>query len=199
MHFLIATVLAAAPLAGAKLQQDAEDRARADVADLLRVLCPEQCVLLSVRAQMDEEEIGGTVTPGFDAPGARTVPVVRSVQASVLVDQRLPAPFRTRVKTLIAQRLKGAGYPSEIALEQVSFPLKNPPYLEAQPKPPEPPPAPAAAPEPPKVAAATPVGPRLQEKLLEQAPMLAVRAILGGGGLALGALLYLPPRRAAGS
>ena len=50
----------------------------------------------------------------------------------MLVDQRLPAPFRTRVKTLIAQRLKGAGYPSEIALEQVSFPVKNPPYLEAR-------------------------------------------------------------------
>ena len=49
MHLLIATLLAAAPLAGAKLQQDAEERARADVADLLRVLCPEQCVLLSVR------------------------------------------------------------------------------------------------------------------------------------------------------
>lgn len=193
MAMLIAFILAAAPLAGAKLQQEAEDRARADVADLLRVLCPEQCVLLSVRAQMDEEETGGPVTPGFDAPGVRTVPVVRAMQTSVLVDQRLPAQFRTRVKTLIAQRLKGAGFPAEIALEQVSFPMKNPPYLEAQP--------PAAKPPPPTVEPQVtlpkpePVGPRLQEKLLEQAPLLAVMVLLGVVVLILGVLLYLATRR----
>ena len=196
MHLIIAAFMAAAPLAGAKLQQEAEDRARADVADLLRVLCPEQCVLLSVRAQMDEEEAGGQATPGFDAPGARTVPVVRSLQTSVLVDQRLPAAFRTRVKSLIAERLKGAGYPSEIALQQVNFPVKNPPYLEAPPKPPEPAQAPPPAqPEPPKVDAASPVAPRLQEKLLEQAPLLAMMVILGTVVIALGALIYMSARR----
>ena len=192
MQILMAVLMTAAPLAGAKLQQDAEEHARVQAADLLRVLCPEQCVLLSVRATMDEEETGGTVSPGFDAPGARTVPVVRSVSASVLVDQRLPAAFRTRVKTLVAQRLKGAGFPAEVALEQVSFPVKNPPYLEAREPLPKPP---AAEPPPPKVDAATPVAPpRLQDKLMEQAPLLAVIVLLGAVVLALGVLIYFSAR-----
>src|SRR5260370_20454871 len=129
MLILIA-LMAAAPLAGEKLQNEAEARARAEVAALLHTLCREQCVLLSVRAQMDEEETGGQVSPGFDAPGARTVPVVRAVNATVLVDRRLPLAFRNQVKALIGQRLKGAGVPAEVALEQVAFPVKNPPYLE---------------------------------------------------------------------
>src|SRR5215470_11152554 len=110
---------------------------------------------------MDEEEVGGDVSPGFDAPGARTVPVVRSVNASVLVDQRLPAAFRTRVKALVSQRLKGQGVPVQIALEQVNFPVRNPPYLEAPPPPQaQASPIPQAPPAPP-VDAATPVAPRL--------------------------------------
>src|SRR5438045_783294 len=150
MQVAIALLMAAAPLAGARMQQEAEDRARAQVTDLLRALCPEQCLLLSVRAQMDEEEAGGEISPGFDAPGARTIPVVRSVNTSVVVDNRLPLQFRVRLKTLIAQRLGGAGVPAEVALQQVAFPLKNPPYLEAH----EPPPA--AQPAPPPAAPATP-------------------------------------------
>jgi hypothetical protein len=198
MLLLMAVLMAAAPLAGAKMQQEAEDRARAEVTDLLRALCPEQCVLLSVRAQMDEEDTGGQVSPGFDAPGARTVPVVRSVNASVLVDKRLPLQFRTRVKALIAQRLNSAAVPAEIALEQVAFPVKNPPYLEAR----EPLPAQAKppAPEPAKeealpINAATPVSSRLQEKLLEQAPLLAVMVLLGTVVLALGGLIFLAARK----
>lgn len=197
MPILIALLMAAAPLAGEKMQREAEERAHAEVADLLRTLCPEQCVLLSVRAQMDEEETGGQVSPGFDAPGARTVPVVRAVSANVLVDQRLPLQFRTRVKTLIAERLKGAGVPAEVALQQVSFPVKNPPYLEAR----EPPPqqaVPPPAPEPqkgPEVDAATPIAPKLTAKLVEQAPLLAVIVLLGAVVLALGLLVYFAARR----
>jgi hypothetical protein len=165
------------------------------VTDLLRALCPEQCVLLSVRAQMDEEETGGQVSPGFDAPGARTVPVVKSVNASVLVDKRLPLQFRTRVKSLIAQRLNSAAVPAEIALEQVAFPVKNPPYLEArEPLPAQAKPGPAKE-EAPPINAATPVSSKLQEKLLEQAPLLAVMVLLGTVVLALGGLIFLASRR----
>ena len=114
MHIVIAFLVAAAPLAGEKIQREAEDRARADVVDLLRTLCPEQCVLLSVRAQMDEEQIAGDPSPGFDAPGARTIPVVRALNANIVVDQRLPMQFRTRLKSLIANRLKTAGAPVEV-------------------------------------------------------------------------------------
>src|SRR5437868_5523780 len=195
MQLAIALLIAAAPLAGARMQQEAEDRARAQVSDLLRALCPEQCLLLSVRAQMDEEEAGGEISPGFDAPGARTIPVVRSVNTSVVVDNRLPLQFRVRLKTLIAQRLGGAGVPAEVALQQVSFPVKNPPYLEAHDPPAQPPP-PAAEPEKaPPVDAATPVGQRLQQRLLEQAPLLAIALLLGAVVLALGGLFFLAVRR----
>ena len=196
MHIVIAFLVAAAPLAGEKIQREAEDRARAEVVDLLRTLCPEQCVLLSVRAQMDEEQIAGDPSPGFDAPGARTIPVVRALNANIVVDQRLPMQFRTRLKSLIANRLKTAGAPVEVALEQVSFPVKNPPYLEAREPPPLAAQAPQRPPEPdaPKIAAATPV-PRLQDKLIEQAPLLTVIALLGAVVLILGLLVYLVARR----
>src|SRR5205085_1313431 len=85
MFFLIAAAIAAAPLAGATLQHEAEERARAEAIDLLRTLCPEQCVVLSVAARVDEEDAGGERTPGFETPGARTVPVLRSVSANILV------------------------------------------------------------------------------------------------------------------
>src|SRR5260370_5056998 len=180
MFRLIALLLAAAP-AGAKIQREAEDRARADAADLLRTLCPEQCVLLSVQARVDDEDVGGATTPGFDPAGARTVPVLRAISASVLIDQRLPTAFRGRVKSLVAQRLKSAGVPASVAVEQVSFPVRNPPYLEAKETPAPPPQLPVAAP--------TPVAmPKLDEKLIEHAPLLAVVTLLDGGLLALGGL-----------
>lgn len=196
MQILIAFLVAAAPLAGEKMQRAAEEHARAEVADLLRTLCPEQCVLLSVRAQMDEEQVSGDPSPGFDAPGARTVPVVRGLNASIVVDQRLPMQFRTRLKTLIANRLKTGGAPVEVGLEQVAFPVKNPPYLEAREPPPQAPQQqqPPQTEQQPKVAAATPV-PRLQDKLIEQAPLLAVIVLLGAVVLALGVLVYLAARR----
>src|SRR5438105_7110704 len=197
MSILIALLIAAAPSLGLKIQREAEDRARADVTDLLRTLCPEQCVLLSVRAQTDDEDVGGEVSPGFDAPGNRTVPVLRLLNASLVVDQRLPAAFRTRVKALVGERLKMQGVPAEVALQQVNFPVRNPPYLEAPPQQPVPPPAPKAEPlAPPPVAASTPVAPiKLQDKLMEHAPLLAVIVLLGGVLLALGGLFYLAARK----
>jgi hypothetical protein len=189
MFTLIALLLAAAPTAGTKIQREAEDRARADAADLLRTLCPEQCVLLSVQARVDDEDVGGATTPGFDPAGARTVPVLRAISASVLIDQRLPTAFRGRVKSLVAQRLKSAGVPASVAVEQVSFPVRNPPYLEAKDTPAPPPQLP--------VAAATPVAtPKLDEKLIEHAPLLAVVTLLGGVLLALGGLFFLAARKA---
>jgi hypothetical protein len=188
MFTLIALLVAAAPTAGTKIQREAEDRARADAADLLRTLCPEQCVLLSVQARVDDEDVGGATTPGFDPAGARTVPVLRAISASVLIDQRLPAAFRGRVKSLVAQRLKSAGVPASVAVEQVSFPVRNPPYLEAKETPAPPPQLP--------VAGAAPVAmPKLDEKLIEHAPLLAVVTLLGGVLLALGGLFFLAARK----
>src|SRR5438045_2174819 len=186
---LIAALIAAAPLAGAQLQQQAEERARAETNDLLRTLCPEQCAVLSVAARVEEEDAGGERTPGFETPGARTVPVLRSLNANVLVDQRLPAAFRSRVRALIAQKLSGAGVPATVQLSQVGFPPRNPPpYVDPQPpKPPEKPPEPEEKPE---LAATTTASSRLLDQLIESAPALAIAVLLGGVLLDLGGLCY---------
>jgi flagellar motor switch protein FliG len=191
---LIAALIAAAPLAGAKLQHEAEERARAEANDLLRTLCPEQCVVLSVSARVDEEDAGGERTPGFEAPGARTVPVLRSVSANVLVDQRLPAAFRSRIRALIGQKLSGGGVPATVQVSQVSFPPRNPPpYLDPQPpkteeKPPEPE-------EKPELATATPASSRILEKLIDSAPLLAIAILVGTVLLVLGGLFFFAARR----
>ena len=191
---LIAAFIAAAPLAGAQLQHDAEERARAEANDLLRTLCPEQCVVLSVSARVDEEDAGGEKTPGFEAPGLRTVPVLRSLSANVLVDQRLPAAFRSRVRALIGQKLSGAGVPATVQVSQVAFPARNPPpYLD--PPAPKPPEKADQAEETPQVATTAPVSSRLLDKLVESAPAIAIAVLVGGVLLVLGGLFYAAARR----
>lgn len=192
---MLAIILAAAAVAQpslTKVGHDAEERGRAEVADLLKSLCPEQCILLSVQARVEAQELPSDPTPGFDAAASPAVPELRSVDASVLVDSRLPAPFRARVKTLVGQRLLALGVPSRVSLEQVSFPQKNPAYLD--------PPAPVKPPEvkppevpKPEVAAASPVM-KLDERLLEHAPLLAVVAMLGLTLVLLGGLFFLAAR-----
>src|SRR5205823_2898947 len=191
--FLFAALIAAAPLAGAQLQHDAEERARAEANDLLRTLCPEQCVVLSVAARVDVENAGGERTPGFETPGARTVPVLRSLSANVLVDQRLPAAFRSRVRALIGQKLSGAGVPATVQVSQVAFPPRNPPpYVDPQPpKPPEK----LAEPEKPEVPPPAPASSRIADKLIEAAPVLAVALLVGLVLLVLGGLFYFAARR----
>jgi len=191
--FLVAALIAAAPLAGAQLQHDAEERARAEANDLLRTLCPEQCVVLSVAARVDEENAGGERTPGFETPGARTVPVLRSLSANVLVDQRLPPAFRSRVRALIGQKLSGAGVPATVQISQVSFPPRNPPpYVD--PQPPKAPEKPTEPEQKPELAATTTASSRLLEKLIESAPALAIAVLLGTVLLVLGGLFYFAAR-----
>lgn len=191
---LIAALVAAAPLAGATMQHQAEERARAEANDLLRSLCPEQCVVLSVAARVEEEDAGGERTPGFETPGAKTVPVLRSLSANVLVDQRLPAAFRSRVRALIGQKLSGAGVPATVQLSQVAFPARNPPpYVD--PPPPKAPEKPPEAEQKPPPQAATSAGARLADKLIESAPAIAVAVLLAAVVLVLGGLFYLAVRR----
>ncbi|TMA25638.1 MAG: hypothetical protein E6J78_16935 [Deltaproteobacteria bacterium] len=181
---LISTLLCAAT-ATSKLRQDAEEKARAEVTDLFRALCPEQCLLLSVEARIGEEDLPEPA-PGFDAPGARSLPVLRGVAATLLLDARLPAEFRARMKALVAQRLKALGAPPAVAVEVVQFP---PPRAQAEAAPPPQPPQPS-------VASATPVAAnKPEEKLMEHAPLLAVVTLLGTVLLVLGALLFLAARR----
>src|SRR4051794_11709214 len=190
---LIAAFIAAAPLAGAPMQHEAGERARAGANELLRALCPQQCSGLSLAARVEEEDAGGERTPGFETPGAKTVPVLRSVSANVLVDQRLPAAFRSRVRALIVQKLSGAGVPATVQVSQVAFPPRNPPpYVDPQPpKPPEKP----AEPEKSPITPPEPASARIADKLIEAAPLLAVALLVGLVLLVLGGLFYFAARR----
>lgn len=193
------TALAAPTPLQTRLRTEAEERARAEVSDLLRTLCPEQCVLVSVEARVEEETVGGGA-PGFESlstPAA--LPSLRSVNARVLVDSQLPGPFRTRLKDLVAQRLKSVGGQSGVEVESVAFPPRNAPHLEAPPREPKspqsatPPSLPPQGESEPKQTA--PLSQRAGERLLEAAPLLAVAALLALTVLVLGVLLVVATRR----
>ncbi len=193
------TALGAAATPQGRLREEAEAKARAEVSDLLRTLCPEQCVLVSVEARVEEEAIG-TAPPGFETlSGGATLPTLRMVSAHVVVDSRLPGPFRTRLKDLVAQRLKGVGPQPTVNVESVAFPPRNAPHLEAPPleqKPQPAPPTPSTEPEAEGEAQEKPtMGQRMLERLLDAAPLLAVVVLLALTLMVLGALLVLAARR----
>ena len=191
MLILLAAAIALTP--ASRLQRDVEDKARAEVTDLFRTLCPEQCVLLSLKARVEEEPVG-TADPGFDAPGDLKAPVLKGAITTVLLDERLPPAFRGKVRDLVAQRLGGLGVPAQVAVQAVPFPVRNPPHLEAPP--PAPQPAPQAQPPspPPQAEAKTPA---LRDRLIEEAPALAAAALFALVALLLGTLLFfaIRPRR----
>ncbi|MFY0564946.1 FliG C-terminal domain-containing protein [Archangium lansingense] len=182
----------------ARLRADAEERSRAEVTDLLRTLCPEQCVLVSVEARVEEESVGGG-TPGFETlSGGATLPTLRSVTARVLVDSRLPGPFRTRLKDLVAQRLKTVGPQPAVEVESVAFPPRNAPHLEAPPldqKPQQPSATPPTSEAEQGTKEVLPMAERLQERLLEAAPLLVLALLLMLTVLVLGVLLVIAARR----
>jgi flagellar motor switch protein FliG len=190
MFILLLAAVALTP--SQRLQRDFEDRARAELTDLFRSLCPEQCVLLALEARVDDELVG-TAAPGFDAPGDLKAPVVKVANATIVLDGKLPSAFRGKVRDLVTQRLQALGVPARVAVQAVQFPVRNPPHLEAPPTPSLPPPA-ANPPPPvaPEAKAAT-----LQDRLLEQAPALASLLLLTVVALILGVLLFFAVRRPA--
>src|SRR5258708_1019466 len=80
MVILLAAAVALTP--ALRLQRDAEDKARAEVTDLFRALCPEQCVLLSLEARVEQETVG-SADPGFDAPRALVAPLLQRATATL--------------------------------------------------------------------------------------------------------------------
>src|SRR5258705_6231170 len=91
MLILLAAALALPP--ASRLQREAEDKARTEVTDLFRALCPEQCVLLSLQARVEEEAVG-TADPGFDGPRDLEAPVLEGASATVLLDRKLAPALR---------------------------------------------------------------------------------------------------------
>ncbi|MFY0581461.1 hypothetical protein ACN28S_50855 [Cystobacter fuscus] len=157
-----------------RLRAESEERARAEITDLLRTLCPEQCVLVSVEVRVEDEAVGGAA-PGFESLStSANLPTLRSVSARVLTDSQLPGTFRTRLKDLVAQRLKTVSAQPTVEMESVAFPPRNAPHLEAPPREAKPPP-PSAAPPPtpdsePEPKPEVSLSQRAEERLLEAAP-----------------------------
>jgi hypothetical protein len=200
--FFAALIAAAAPGSASPpsaMREQAEDRVRSEVGDLIRALCPEQCVLLSVRAAVEEQPATGPdLQPGFQAlsPAGR-ITTLRSAGATVLLDQQLPQPFRARFRQLAAARLAGLGAPVTVDTQTVRFPPRNAPHLEAQPQQPaQPAPQPTAAPAPaaPQAAPVLPSAQRAADKLIDQAPLIVLALLFSLVAIALGVLLLLAVR-----
>ena len=68
MFILLAAAIALTP--SQRLQRDFEDRARAELTDLFRALCPEQCVLLALEARVDDELVGTAATMTMKKPSS---------------------------------------------------------------------------------------------------------------------------------
>lgn len=177
----------------AGLRANAEARAQGQIQDLLRSLCPEQCTLLSVEAKVEEETVGNAA-PGFEGlAGGPRVQVLRGVKAHVVADSQLPSAFRTRLKNLLLQRLAPLGPQNTVNVESVAYPPRNAPHLDRQEQP-LPPAEPEKKEEEPLVDPRTPWE-RLQDKLIEAAPLLTIVILLVMTLIVLGALFVLALRR----
>jgi len=178
-----------------KVKADAEERARVEVADLLRTLCPEQCVLLGVEARV-EEETSSDAPPGFEqvTPGAK-LPVLRTLSATVLLDEELPSAFRSKARSLVSERLKALGAAPSVNIQTVKFPPRNAPHLDADDKDKKAEPF-LPKPDPGEGQPALSPGDRVQERLAESAPLLAVALLALLAVLGVGALMVLAMRRA---
>jgi hypothetical protein len=193
---LIAMLIAAAAASSqpaSALRTQTEDRVRAELSDLIRSLCPEQCVLLSVRAGIEEQVVtGADLQPGFQALSQAVKTLgVRSAGATVLLDKALPQAFRSRFKQLAAARLAGMAAQVSVDEQTVMFPPRNAPHLEAPEKPPAPPPAVAKEPPAPPPQ---PASVRIEEKLIEHAPVLVLALLFSAVVLVLGVLSLLAIR-----
>src|SRR5258708_33192382 len=124
---LVAMLIAAAAASSqpaSALRTQTEDRVRAELFDLIRSLCPEQCVLLTVRAGIEEQAvIGADLQPGFQALSTPVKTLgVRTVGATVLLDKALPQTFRSRFMQPASARLAGLAARDSVREKNVNGP-----------------------------------------------------------------------------
>lgn len=100
------------------------------VDEVLGLHCPDRCSLLGVRVEVDEGALIAHVQPGFEelAPTVREVRG-RRVEATILLDARLPADFRRDVTGLVQARLRTLDVPAVVRTELASFPRPLPPEV----------------------------------------------------------------------
>ncbi|TXD39070.1 hypothetical protein FRC98_01300 [Lujinxingia vulgaris] len=128
----------------------AEALARAELEGLLSRLCPGRCELVELRAVVEAPRAVGRVTPGFgDAvAGSSYETRVSRIEATVLLDSKLPQNFRANIARMAQFRLQDIAPTIEVRPEFLDFPEPQlppmPPMMQEEPRP-----APRPAPLPP--------------------------------------------------
>jgi hypothetical protein len=131
-------------------QAAVEMQARQTIDGLFNRLCPGRCELVELSVKMGEPQNVGAVAPGFEsvAPQAFAVEAA-SIDATVLLDSKLPSNFRSNIPRMIEYQLRGLAPQINVRPEQLDFPE---PQLQPMPPamvdPPRPAPQAAPAPEP---------------------------------------------------
>lgn len=163
------------------LRQESETRARTELQAMLSELCSGKCFVLSVVAKIDERT-EKPAEPGFEqVTEVRKIAFLRSLTASVLVDESLPENFRARLKSLVTQRLRSFTPNINVTMETVTLPpvepvTPPPPVVKEQVV------APPPAPEPTPREVVT-------RRLIHDAPLLAVTALLAVAAIICASLL----------
>jgi flagellar motor switch protein FliG len=207
---IAATMLAATPARAERrppygmdailLESQVRETIERRITPLLEQMAPGQAELKYVDVRVTRPTaLPAGASPGFEemAPGAEFV--AEKAEVSLVLDAKLPPPFRKDLKNLIKNRLEGLAVPIEIKESVIPFPTPRPqptagpePYPFRFPPMPQPqqqqaapaPTAPPPAPTPPPEATAPRGFPTW---------LAIVLSVLGGGILAT--LLFLAFRR----
>ncbi len=97
------------------------------ITPLLEQMAPGQAELKYVDVRVNRPTaLPAGASPGFEemAPGAEFV--AEKAEVSLVLDSKLPAPFRKDLKNLIKNRLEGLGVPLEIRESVIPFPTPRP-------------------------------------------------------------------------
>jgi hypothetical protein len=134
--------------------RNTEWQARQTIETLFGRLCPGRCELVSVRIQTTEPKAVGQIAPGFEPVTAGGFAVeVAAIDATILIDTKLPRAFRANLPRMIQYRLESLSPVVRVRTETLNFPEPQlqpmpPPIVEpnrtqplAQPLPPMEPPS----------------------------------------------------------
>ena len=134
-----------AQLLEAKVREDIEHR----IAPLLEQMAPGQAELKYVDVRVARPTaLPSGAAPGFEELTPGTEFVAEKAEVSLVLDAKLPPPFRKDLKTLIKNRLDALAVPVDIQETVIAFPTPRPQPQARDPLPYPYPPAPRETPPP---------------------------------------------------
>lgn len=156
-------------LAAEQMQGQVATQSRRTIENLFSRLCPGRCELVDLQVTMSSPTPVGDVVPGFETvAGQNFQSEPESIDATVLLDSKLPRNFQSNLPRMIRYRLNNLAPTINVRPEVLDFPEPQlepmPPYMPEPPRrnfeqppslpepepvvEPEPQPVPEAAPEP---------------------------------------------------